>query len=95
MEETPKWGCIKMAINKNELLNLFEQLPETAQQSAYDYLLFLSMKQNRVDWHEIEKLAPDEEPLSEEEQRQLNSKSGFMSWEEAMNELDLPTDTKP
>lgn len=84
-----------MAINKSELLKLFEQLPETAQQSAYDYLLFLSMKQNRLDWHEIEKLDPDEVPLSEEEQKQLNSESGFVSWEEAMDELDLPTDLKP
>jgi hypothetical protein len=55
---------------------------------------YLSTKQNQLDWDEIAKLEPDAAPLSEEEERQLNSESGFMSWEEAMNELNLPTDIK-
>ncbi|MDQ0086725.1 UDP-N-acetylglucosamine pyrophosphorylase [Paenibacillus anaericanus] len=84
-----------MAVNKDEILKIYEQLPETAQQSAYDYLQYLSTKHTQLNWDKIANLAPDEVPLSEEEQRQLNSDSGFLSWEEAMNELDLPTDTKP
>lgn len=83
-----------MAVDKQEVLKLFEQLPETAQQSAYDYLQYLSSKHYRPDWDSIEKLEPDEIPLSEEEQRQLNSTDGFLSWEEAMHELNLSTDTK-
>lgn len=84
-----------MVVNKDDVLKIFEQLPGTAQQSVFDYLQFLSAKHNRLNWDEIARLDPDEIPLSEEEQSQLNSNSGFMSWEEAMNELDLPTDTKP
>jgi len=88
------WRC-SMAINKDEVLKIFEQLPGTAQQSVYDYLQYLSTKHNRLNWDEIARLDPDEVPLSEEERCQLNSNSGFMSWEEAMNELELPTDIKP
>lgn len=83
-----------MAVNKNEVLEIFERLPDTAQQSAYDYLQYLSARHRRNDWDDIAKLEPDDEPLSDEEKRQLDSQSGFMSWEEAMHELDLPTDTK-
>lgn len=84
-----------MGVNKDDVLKIFEQLPETAQQSALDYLKFLSNQHNRPDWDDIAKLDPDDKPLSKEEERQLNSESGIMSWEEAMHELDLPTDTKP
>ncbi|MGF7048373.1 hypothetical protein J2T13_002881 [Paenibacillus sp. DS2015] len=84
-----------MAVNKDKMLEMFERLPDTAQQSAFDYLQYLSTRHTRPDWDEIVKLDPDDMPLSNEEQHQLTSDNGFMSWEEAMNELDLPTDTKP
>ncbi|HEY2493716.1 MAG TPA: hypothetical protein VGI33_12525 [Paenibacillus sp.] len=84
-----------MAVNKDEILEMFERLPDTAQQSAYDYLQYLSTRHTRLDWDEVAKLDHDDVSLSTAEQRQLNSDNGFMSWEEAMNELDLPTDTKP
>ena len=83
-----------MAVDKNKVLQIFEQLPESAQQSAFDFIQYLSAKQKQLDWEDIAKLEPDANPLSEEEERQLNSESGFMSWEEAMNELNLPTDIK-
>jgi hypothetical protein len=83
-----------MAINKEAIIRLFEQLPETAQQSACDFLQFLSTQHRRHDWNDIAQSEPDDEPLSDEEKRQLESQSGFMTWEEAMHELDLPTDTK-
>ncbi len=83
-----------MAVDKNKVLRIFEQLPESAQQSAFDFIQYLSAKQHQLDWDDIAKLEPDAAPLSEEEERQLNSESGFMSWEEAMNELNLPTDIK-
>lgn len=83
-----------MAVDKNKVLQIFEQLPESAQQSAFDFIQYLSAKQKQLDWDDIAKLEPDSVPLSEEEERQLNSESGFMSWEEAMNELNLPTDIK-
>lgn len=83
-----------MAINKDEVIQIFDRLPESAQQSAFDYLQYLSIKHNQLDWDDIAKLEPDATPLSEEEERQLNSESGFISWEEAMDELNLPTDNK-
>lgn len=49
-------------------------------------------KHDRLDWDSIEKLVPDENTLGEEEQRQLDSNDGFISWEEAMHELNLPGD---
>ncbi|MDF2720961.1 MAG: hypothetical protein K0Q59_636 [Paenibacillus sp.] len=83
-----------MAIDKNKVWQMFDQLTESAQQSAFDFIQYLSAKQNRLDWDDIAKLEPDATPLSEEEERQVISESGFMSWEEAMNELNLPTDIK-
>lgn len=84
-----------MAIAKEEVMQLFEELPDDAKQSAYEFLLFLSTRHTRPDWPEIANMQPDDLPLSKEEERQLNSHSGYVSWEEAMNELHLPSDTKP
>ena len=84
-----------MAIDKNKVIQLFDQLPESAQQSVYDFIQFLYVRQVQPDWDDIVKLEPDSIPLSEEEKRQLVGESDFMSWEEAMHELQLPTDTKP
>ncbi|MOA19899.1 hypothetical protein D3C78_1403080 [compost metagenome] len=83
-----------MAVDKNKVMQVFDQLTESAQQSAFDFMQYLSAKQKQLDWDDIAKLEPDAVSLSEEEERQLNSESGFMSWEEAMNELNLPTDIK-
>jgi hypothetical protein len=83
-----------MAVDKKKLMQIFEQLPESSKQSAFDFIQYLSTKQNQLDWEDVAKLEVDAVPLSEEEERQLNSDSGFMSWEEAMDELNLSTDTK-
>lgn len=37
----------------------------------------------------------DELPLSDEEQCPLDHTAEFVSWEDAMRELNLPTDIKP
>jgi hypothetical protein len=78
-----------MAVRKEDMIKLFELLSEDAKQSAYDYLQFLSICRLRADWDEITQMEPDDIPLSEEEERQLKSNSGFVSWEEAMRELNL------
>lgn len=83
-----------MAVSKQELIKLIELLPDEANQSAYDYLKYLSTR-HRSDWDEIAKMEPDDVPLSENEERQLKGRPEFMSWEEAMRELNLPTDIKP
>jgi hypothetical protein len=83
-----------MAINNEELVEMVKKLPQSAKKSAYDYLKFLTISHIRPDWDEISELTPDETPLSEEEERQLKNNSEFVSWEEAMNELNLPADTQ-
>jgi hypothetical protein len=89
-----KKGRLFMAISNDDLKKLVELLPEEAKQSAYDYLEYLTLRHNRPDWDEIAGMEPDDLPLSNEEKRQLNSDSEYVTWEEAMRELDLPTDLK-
>ncbi len=84
-----------MAISNEQLFRIIESLPETAKKSAYDYLKYLVFTHSRPDWEEIMQMEPDEIELSEEEERQLRENSGFVSWEDAMNELKISTDMKP
>lgn len=84
-----------MAISNVQLFRIIESLPETAKKSAYDYLKYLVFTHSRPDWEEIMQMEPDEIELSEEEERQLRENSGFVSWEDAMNELKISTDIKP
>jgi len=83
-----------MAISNEELVKMVKNLPESAKKSAYDYLKFLTITHDRPDWDQILEMEPDEVELSKEEERQLRDNSEFVSWEDAMNELNLPTDTK-
>ncbi|HZK84975.1 MAG TPA: hypothetical protein VFC58_09915 [Desulfosporosinus sp.] len=83
-----------MSISNNDLFKLVNILPEETKQSAYDFLRFLAIDHARPDWDEIMKMEPDDIPLSAEEEKQLKN-IDVVSWEEAMNELDLPTDIKP
>jgi hypothetical protein len=82
-----------VSITNDDLFKLVNILPEEAKQAAYDFLK--SLTYTRPDWDEIEEMEPDDIPLSAEELRQLNSDAGFVSWEDAMRELNLPTNLKP
>ena len=84
-----------MAISNDDLFKLVKILPEEARRSAYDYLKFLAIRHTRPDWDEIAQMEPDDLSLSEEEEWQLKNNAEFVSWEEAMRELNLPTDIKP
>lgn len=83
-----------MAISNEKLVEMVKKLPQSAKKSAYDYLKYLNESYARPTWDEIMEMEPDETPLSEEEEQQLKNNSEFVSWEDAMNELTLPTDTK-
>ncbi|ENH96277.1 hypothetical protein J416_11692 [Gracilibacillus halophilus YIM-C55.5] len=83
-----------MAISNEKLVEMVKKLPQSAKKSAYDYLKYLTISHTRPGWDEIIDLEPDGTPLSEEEKRQLKNNSEFVSWEEALNELNLPNDTK-
>ncbi|MHB1654512.1 MAG: hypothetical protein ACYCVD_18875 [Desulfitobacteriaceae bacterium] len=80
-----------MAISNNDLFKLVKILPEETKQSAYDFLQFLATSHARPDWSEIDKMEPDDIPLSEEEW-QLKNNTEFVSWEDAMHELNLQGD---
>ena len=84
-----------MAIGNNDLFELITVLSEEGKHTAYEFLKSLALDHTRPDWDEIERMEPDDIPLSAEELRQLNSDAGFVSWEDAMRELNLPTDLKP
>jgi hypothetical protein len=83
-----------LAISNEKLIEMVKKLPQLAKKSAYDYLKFLNESHARPSWDEIMEMEPDDTPLSEEEERQLKDNSEFMTWEDAVNELGLPTDTK-
>lgn len=80
-----------MAIKKEDVIRLFEQLPEKSKQSAFDYIQYLYV-QDRPDWDDISKSDPDDTPLSEEELQQLGADEGFVTGEEAKREFNLKTD---
>jgi hypothetical protein len=83
----------EMSVNKKDLFDLIEQLPDSAQRSAYDYLNFLVHDhEEKLDWEQLSRLAPDSVPLSEEEKQQLNSKEGFITGEEVKREFNLQID---
>ena len=84
-----------MAISNDDIFRLVNILPEETKQSAYDFLKFLTIRHSRPDWDEIDQMEPDDTPLSEEEKLQLKNNTEFVSWEDAMHELNLPTDIKP
>ncbi|MED0675268.1 hypothetical protein ABEV55_14700 [Aneurinibacillus thermoaerophilus] len=81
-----------MAVSKEDVIKLFELLPEDAKQSAFDYLQFLSIRYTRPNWTEIDKMEPDTEPLTEEEIRQMKSDAGYVTGEEAKREFGLQVD---
>lgn len=53
----------------------------------------MDAKHTYPDWAEVIELEPDEFPLSKKN-RQLKNNTEFVSWEKAIQELDLPNDTK-
>lgn len=83
-----------MAINKEKkLLELFLKLPETEQNSTLDFVEYLAARQLRKDLEQFYAELPEvDEPYSEEELKQLQSKEGFIAREAAKREynIDLP-----
>ncbi|OPG16686.1 hypothetical protein [Ferroacidibacillus organovorans] len=83
-----------MVVHKNDLHNLVERLYGSDQKTAFDFLQYLVERpsKNTLTWDEIDAQEPDDEPLSEEELRQLNSDTGYVSGEEAKREFGLQVD---
>lgn len=81
-----------MAVNKKDLHALIDLLNDADTISAYDYLQYLinwpKRKRSPI-WSDIAKLAPDEEPFSDEEQRQLGAPDDYITLEEATKEYGI------
>ncbi|UOF89645.1 hypothetical protein LSG31_17430 [Fodinisporobacter ferrooxydans] len=83
-----------MVVRKDDLHNLIERLQESDQKTALDFLQYLIDRSDKKPngWEEIDRQEPDDEPLSEEELRQLSSDEGYVSGEDAKREFGLQVD---
>ncbi|KJS01876.1 MAG: XRE family transcriptional regulator [Peptococcaceae bacterium BRH_c4a] len=83
-----------MVAQKEDIHNLVERLREHDQKTAFDFLQYLIDRSEKkpTGWAEIDKAKPDDEPLTKEELRQLNSDAGYVTGEEARREFGLQVD---
>ena len=84
-----------MAIRKDDLYKLVDNLNSEDKKAAFDFMQFLVERSKRgkpQSWHDIDQLESDDEPLTEEELEQLNSDEGFISGEDAKREFGLQVD---
>lgn len=83
-----------MVIRKEDIYNLIERLPEDDQKTVYDFMQYLLNRSTKKpnSWEQIDQADPDDEPLTEEELRQLNSDAGYVTGEEAKREFGLQVD---
>ena len=83
-----------MVAQKEDIHNLVERLREHDQKTAFDFLQYLIDRSEKkpTGWAEIDKAKPDDEPLTKEELRQLNSDAGYVTGEEAKHEFGLQVD---
>ena len=83
-----------MVVRKEDIHNLVERLPEDDQKTVFDFMQYLLNRSTKKPdgWKQIDQAEPDDEPLSEEELRQLNSDAGYVTGEEAKLEFGLQVD---
>ncbi|ACL21714.1 conserved hypothetical protein [Desulfitobacterium hafniense DCB-2] len=83
-----------MVIRKEDIHNLVERLPEDDQKTVFDFMQYLLNRstQKEEGWEQINQADPDDEPLTEEELRQLNSDDGYVTGEDAKREFGLQVD---
>ena len=83
-----------MVIRKEDIHNLVERLPEDDQKTVFDFMQYILNRSTKKPdgWGTIGQLDPDDEPLTEEELRQLNSDAGYVTGKEAKREFGLQVD---
>ena len=83
-----------MVVRKEDIHNLVERLPEDDQKTVFDFMQYLLNRSTKKPdgWEQIDQTDPDDEPLTEEELRQLNSDAGYVTGEEAKREFGLQVD---
>ena len=83
-----------MVIRKEDIHNLVERLPEDDQKTVFDFMQYLLNRSTKKphDWKKIDQAEQDDEPLTEEELRQLNSDAGYVTGKEAKRDFGLQVD---
>ena len=83
-----------MGVRNEELYELVEQLAGPDKETVVKFMEFLveQSKQKGRTWEEIRSLEPDDEPLTQEELRQLGGKREYQTWEEVKHELEIQID---
>ncbi|WP_461201596.1 hypothetical protein [Anoxybacillus sp. TBDG-1] len=83
-----------MVVDKKLLHEMIEQLRESDQQSAYEFLLHLLQKAKKDHkwWGEMEEVSEEEALLTEEEKRQLQGDEGYVTGGDAKREFGLQID---
>lgn len=84
-----------MAVRKEDLYRMVESLSNEDKKTAFDFIQFLAERSNNKkpqSWQDIDELDSDEEPLTDEERKQLESEEGYISGEDAKCEFGLQVD---
>lgn len=83
-----------MVIRKEDIHDLVERLPEDDQKTVFDFMQYLLNRstQKEEGWEQINQADPDDEPLTEQELRQLNSDAGYVTGKDARREFGLQVD---
>ncbi|WP_297990942.1 hypothetical protein [Anoxybacillus sp.] len=83
-----------MVVDKKVLHEMIEQLSESDQKSAYEFLLHLLQraKKDHKWWDEMEEVSEEEALLTGEEKRQLQGDEGYVTGGDAKREFGLQVD---
>ncbi|QQK77868.1 hypothetical protein HUG15_21330 [Salicibibacter cibarius] len=84
-----------MAIRKEDLYRMVESLNSEDKKAAFDFMEFLierSRNQKPKSWQDIDELENDSDPLTKEEIKQLESKEGYISGEDAKRDFGIQVD---
>ncbi|MGD6968351.1 hypothetical protein ACQCVP_18125 [Rossellomorea vietnamensis] len=84
-----------MAVRKEDLFRMVDSLSKEDKKAALDFIEFLverSKNKKPQSWQDIDELDSDDETLTDEERKQLNSEEGYVSGEDAKREFGLQID---
>ena len=85
----------ELAIRREDLYKMVDSLSNEDKKAAFDFMEFLierSKNKKPKSWQEIDDLESDNEPLTNEEMKQLKSEEGYISGEEAKRGFGLQVD---
>lgn len=85
----------EMAIHKEDLYRMLDSLSNEDKKATLDFIEFLierSKKQKPKPWQKIDELESDNESLTKEEVKQLESEEGYITGEDAKREFGLQVD---